>query len=131
MIEILFFIFFLVFFIYKNSKSKPKNNTIHRQSYTHSMIKNFLNNKNNKKKASQSKKRKESLEIKILTLDDKAYWILDNVFYSCKIINGSPDFSSGEPVDIFNMPKKELDKMLIILDNITRGSKHDSSGSRD
>jgi hypothetical protein len=69
--------------------------------------------------------------VKIIVIDGKAYWVSDNIFYTAQTENGQIVHETAEPVDINNMPKKELDKMLFILDNLGRGDNDDSSGSRN
>jgi len=67
--------------------------------------------------------------IKIIVLDDNAYWVKDSIFYTAKTKNGNIIEETAVPVDIENMPKKELDKMLFILDNLGRGKNNDSGSS--
>ena len=78
---------------------------------------------------SQSRKHTEKHMIKIIVLDDNAYWVKDSIFYTAKTKNGNIVEETAVPVDIENMPKKELDKMLFILDNLGRGKNNDSGSS--
>jgi hypothetical protein len=59
--------------------------------------------------------------IKIIVIDKKAYWVKDNVFYSADADSGDIVSPTAEPVDISAMSKKDIDKMLFILDNLTEG----------
>lgn len=104
---------------------------IYRQSDTHNFLKEFFSRSiesNNKKSQVQKRKEENSTKI-IVTEDDKAYWVIDNIFYTANVINGRPDFDNAIPVDTSNMSKKELDKMLFILDNLGRGDKNERGSS--
>lgn len=61
----------------------------------------------------------------VMTDDEKAYWVVNNTFFVSNVIDGDPDFSNGQPIDTENMSKDELDKMLFILDNLSRGDKNE------
>ena len=114
------------------SKRKISSRKImYRQSDTHQFLKEFFSrNTDSENKKTQSKKRQEERGTKIIvTEDDKAYWVIDNIFYTTNVINGRPDFDNARPIDTSNMSKKELDKMLFILDNLGRGKNNDSSSS--
>jgi hypothetical protein len=54
---------------------------------------------------------------------------LDNVFYTADAINGRVDENTAKPLDVENMSKKELDKMLSILDDLKQGVGPNDSGS--
>jgi hypothetical protein len=79
---------------------------------------------------SQSKNHVSKYMVKIIVIEQKAYWVKDNIFYTAETNDGQIVHETAKPVDIGNMPKKELDKMLFILDNLGRGN-DDSSGSRN
>jgi len=104
---------------------------IYRQSDTHNFLKEFFSRDTEmENKTTQSKKRQEERGTKIIvTEDDKAYWVIDNIFYTTNVINGRPDFDNARPIDTSNMSKKELDKMLFILDNLGRGDKNERGSS--
>ena len=126
---------FLLSFIlirWVDSKKKiSKGKVIYKQSDTHKFLKEFFSRDiSSKPKKSQLKSREEKKATKIVvTEDDKAYWVIDNIFYVCDVINGRPNFDTTKPIDTTNMSKKELDKMLFILDNLGRGDKNELGGS--
>lgn len=101
------------------------------QSSIHEIIKDYIPKRLFEKPTviSQSRKHTEKHIIKILVLDDNAYWVKDSIFYTAKTENGNIIDETAVPVDIENMPKKELDKMLFILDNLGRGKNNDSGSS--
>ena len=110
------------------SKRKiPRGKVMYRQSDTHNFLKEFFSRDiTSKIKKSQITERKDRQSTKIIvTEDDKAYWVIDNMFYVSNVLDGRPDFDNAMPIDTTNMSKKELDKMLFILDNLTRGDKNE------
>ena len=85
---------------------------------------------NNKKEIeSQSAKHAASTMIKVIVIEEKAYWVKDNIFYFADTSNGDVVGTTAEPVDISAMSKKDIDKMLFILDNLRKGKKDDSSST--
>jgi hypothetical protein len=69
--------------------------------------------------------------IKIIVIDNKAYWVKDNVFYFAETDSGDIIDVTAKPVDISSMSKQDIDKMLFILDNLRKGKKDDSGSSGD
>jgi hypothetical protein len=67
--------------------------------------------------------------IKVIILDNEAYWIKDNIFYKAPLVNELIDKDSAEQVDTIHMDKVQLDKMLFIMDKLTEGINDDSRGS--
>ena len=59
--------------------------------------------------------------ISVAVIEDKAYWVINNMFYQADIIDGEVDKNSSRPVDAFKMSSKEINKMLSILDNLSEG----------
>ena len=125
--------FLLITWIGSKRKISRKK-IMYRQSDTHNFLKEFFSRDTEiKEKTTQAKKRQEERGTKIIiTEDDKAYWVIDNIFYTANVINGRPDFDNANPIDTSNMSKKELDKMLFILDNLGRGDKNErgSTGNK-
>ena len=79
----------------------------------------------------QSKKHYDKTNIKVIILDNQAYWIKDNIFYKAPIDGQSIDKESAEEVDTIHMDKVQLDKMLFIMDKLREGINDDSRGSGD
>jgi len=111
--------------------SKTLTSIKYRQSDIHESIRTLIPKKlNNKEKIeSQSVKHAANTMIKIIVIDSKAYWVKDNVFYSADTDNGDIVSPTAEPVDISTMSKKDIDKMLFILDNLRKGIQNDSGSS--
>jgi hypothetical protein len=77
----------------------------------------------------QSQRHVQKNMLRVVIEKDKAYWILDNVFYTADAINGRVDENTAKPLDVENMSKKELDRMLSILDDLKQGVGPNDSGS--
>ena len=56
--------------------------------------------------------------IKIALVEDKAYWIIDNVLYEADVIDGDIQKEYASPVDAFEMDYMEVNRLMHILDNI-------------
>lgn len=78
---------------------------------------------------SQAMQHVERHMIKIVIVDDKAYWVSDNIFYTAETDRGSIISETAKPVDTTNMSKNDVDKMLTILDNLGKGKNRDDSSS--
>ena len=93
------------------------------QSSIYEMIKDIVPKQrfDKPKVITQSEKHIQKNMLKVVIADGSAYWILNNVFYTANAINGRVDEETIKPIDIENMPTKELDKMLSILDDLKQG----------
>lgn len=78
---------------------------------------------------SQSKVHHDKTNIKVIIVENSAYWIKDNIFYKAPLVNDLIDKESAEQVDTINMDKVQLDKMLFIMDKLREGINDDSRGS--
>ena len=114
-------------------KTKKKNTSkmIHRQSDVHKLLKYFFSIplSNNEKNFSQLTKHTEKSMIKVMVIGQEAYWVSDNTFFVANAINGEVEAGSAKPVDIENMSKNDIKKMLFILDNLQNGNKNDSGSA--
>ena len=123
-----------IWFIIKrvNRKKKTINKLVYSQSGIHELIKDLipknLPNKT-KTKVSQSRKHIEKNMLRVIMVEGKAYWVMDNVFYVSDTMDGDPDTETAQPVDTSNMSKQEVEKMLFILDSLKRGKNHDSGST--
>ena len=119
------------YIIYKGRKLKALPSIVYSQSSIHLMIKDFLPKTLYEKPRvqSQSLKHVEKNTIKVIFIEEKAYWVSNNIFYSANALNGNVDIDTTEPIDTTNMSKKDIDKMLFILDNLKNGSNDDNSSA--
>ncbi len=84
-----------------------------------------------KKMPTQSSKHDEKVNIKVVILDNKAYFVKDGGFYCADVDGDSIDKQSATVVDTMGMDKVQLDKMLFIMDQLRDGKKNDSGDSRN
>ena len=112
------------------SKSDKKQNIVSQAMLLHR----FNNGKKYSRKImtkTQSKMHYDKTNVKVIILDNQAYWIKDNIFYKAPLDGQSIDKESAEQVDTIHMDKVQLDKMLFIMDRLREGKTDDSRGSRD
>ena len=136
MLEILV-IFLTIFFAWsiikgiKKQSKKDFSKTLYRQSDIHKLLKYFFSIplSSNENPSSQLTKHKEKSMIKVIILNDEAYWVSDNTFYVAKAIDGEVQPHTAQPVNTNKLSKPELDKMLFILDSLKNGKKNDSGGT--
>jgi len=106
-------------------------NIKYRQSDMYEMMKDVIPKQrfDKPKFITQSQRHVQKNMLRVVIEKDKAYWILDNVFYTADAINGRVDENTAKPLNVENMSKKELDKMLSILDDLKQGVGPNDSGS--
>jgi len=124
---------FMVIQFIGSRKKISKGRVIYRQSDTHNFLKEFFSRNtiiNPKKSQLTQRQEKDTTKI-VVTEENKAYWVIDNIFYVCDVIDDRPNFDTARPIDTSNMSKKELDKMLFILDNLGRGDKNERGSTGD
>lgn len=100
------------------------------QTDVHKLTKVFFEKKTTKQKTSQIQQYEEKHRIDVLVIQDKAYWISNNVFYTGNIVDGQIDHDTTKPIDTQNMEKEEIEKMLFIIDSLKNGNKNDFGGTR-
>jgi hypothetical protein len=122
----------------KESPSKFKG----RQSTIHEIIQNFLPSneefirvliaqKRSTHPSQQSRQKYRSDKIKVVVVGDRAYWIQDNTFYQTSVKeDGEIDQSLAIPVDTANMNQDDIDRLMLIVDDLRR-VEDDGSSSGD
>ena len=60
----------------------------------------------------------EDRYLKVAIVEDKAYWVVNNVFYEADVVDEEIMKEDAKPVDAFDMDFKQVTKMMTILDNI-------------
>ena len=66
----------------------------------------------------QMQKMQRKNTIRVAIVNDKAYFVHDNTFYTAEVVDGEVDRASASPINAFDMSKKEMTKLLSILDNM-------------
>ena len=113
--------------------NKKRNIPRYSQSHMHMLIFPLLPEikKYKKKMITQSSNHEEKINIRVVILDNKAYFVKNGTFY-CAEMNGTEiDKASATSVDTIGMDKVQLDKMLFIMDQLRDGKKNDSGDSRN
>jgi hypothetical protein len=103
------------------------------QSHIHMLILPLLPEirKYKKKTITQSSKHEERTNVKVVIMDNKAYFIKNGTFYCADMHGTEIDGANATSVDTMAMDKVQLDKMLFIMDQLRDGNKDDSGDSRN
>jgi hypothetical protein len=56
--------------------------------------------------------------LRVAIVEDKAYWVVNNIFYEADVVDEEIMKEYAKPVDAFDMDFKDVTKMMTILDNI-------------
>ncbi len=123
--------FCAIIILMNKKRNKSFSKVLYRQSDMHNVLKDFFFKDifDNKVASSQSKIWKNKKTTKFLVIDQKAYWVSNNMFYVGDADNGQVRPETGKPIDILTMSPKEVNKMLFILDNLNGGRRNDSGGA--
>jgi hypothetical protein len=126
-----FIVFCFILIVIRKKTQKSFSKTLYSQSDMHRLLKYFfsLNIINEEKPASQLTKRREKDMIRVIVIGNLAYWVSDNIFYVAEAIDGEVIPETAKPVDTNSMTRRDLDKMLFILDSLKNGNKNDSSSA--
>jgi len=121
------------YILIKTKGTKRTKKIEYRQSDIHMVVKKFINpvSYDHPSRQSQSEKHAEKNSVKVIFVDDKAYWVSNNVFYCADVDNGNVDTESAKPIDVYNLDKNDIKKLLFILDKLGDGSSNDSGSSGD
>jgi hypothetical protein len=113
----------------RNKKSFAK--VVYSQSDIHQIVRHFLPKDffQMPKPVSQARKHVKKNTVRVLIIEDQAYWVHDNMFYIADTTEGLVNADTVRPVDTHNMSKRDIDKMLFILDSLKNGNSDDSSGA--
>ena len=121
-----------ILIVIKKKNNKRYSYLSYRQSDMHNILKYFfsLNEKEKAKPLSQFHKRLEEGMLKVIVVGNEAYWVVNNVFYVADAFNNQVDPETARPVNVENMSKPDMEKMLFILDSLKDGEiENDRSSS--
>lgn len=121
---------YMIFQQIKNQKATIRQSDNHLVIYSILTAKgiNIMPKQNNL--VTQSKKRKNTENIKVIIMDNSAYWIKDNTFYTAKVDEfGTVDRDTTRVVDTMGMNDVQLDQMLFIIDRLKEETFNDRGGS--
>lgn len=114
-----------IFYEFKKTHLRPS------QSHNHNLLKySFIKENIKINTKSQSKIHDSKINIRVIIMDNQAYWIKDNAFYTADIrIDGNVDKDTTRVVDTMAMNSVQLDKMMFILDRLREEAFDDRGGS--
>ena len=72
-----------------------------------------------KNKPTQSSDYAKKNSIKVMFIQDKAYWIKDNQLYTADVVNGEVDKFTTKEVDTMTMNDVELKNTMFIVEKLT------------
>jgi hypothetical protein len=73
------------------------------------------------KKETQMERVKKQSVVDVAFLNNKAYWVQNNVLYHADVLpSGEILTEEAEPVDVINMPKGQLQKIIKIVDSFNK-----------
>ena len=121
--------YIIIITVKKNKKFFAK--VVYSQSDIHQIVRHFLPKDlfEMPKPVSQARKHVSKNTVRVLIIEDQAYWVHDNMFYIADTAEGLVNADTVRPVDTHNMSKRDIDKMLFILDSLKNGNSDDSSGA--
>lgn len=67
--------------------------------------------------------------IRVVLSHDKAYWISNSKLLVADLIDGNIDKENAKVVDTMGMDKVELDKVIFIVEELTKGANNDNGNS--
>lgn len=120
---------FIVFKVTRKALDTPIQPVRYSQSNVYNLIQPFIPELSEIRRdiTSQSTKHYDSAFTRVAFVDNKAYWIKENQFRVADMVDGRVDLETERQVDTMSMSKVELEKMLIIIEELTEGDQHDSS----
>jgi hypothetical protein len=129
---ITFVIVIVASYLLKNERQDSKTFAFlkYSQSYTHDLMAPYM--PTNKElamltgKTTQSLRHDKSNQVRVLIARDRAYWIKNNAFYTAEVENGEVIKETTRPVDTMAMDRVQLDEMVFIVEQLTRGIENDS-----
>ena len=123
--------FCAILILMNKKRNKTFNKVLYRQSDMHNILKDFFFKDifDDKVVNSQSKIWRDKQTTKVVIIDQKAYWVSNNMFYVGDTVDGKVRPETGKPLDTTKMSKKEVDKMLFILDNLKNGKLNDGGSA--
>jgi hypothetical protein len=124
-------VFCAILILMNKKRNKSFNKVLYRQSDMHNILKDFFFKDifDDKIVNSQSKIWRDKQTTKVVIIDQKAYWVSNNMFYVGDTVDGKVKPETGKPLDTTKMSKREVDKMLFILDNLKNGKLNDSGSA--
>lgn len=109
------------YIIKRNSKirSKGVKTVMKSQSIIYNKTKQFIpKDLKNKEHITQSVNHSNKYMLKVMVIDENAYWVKDNTFFTADIKDGSVMPETTRQIDTLSMSKQDIEKMMFILDKL-------------
>lgn len=118
-------IFRFAFFRIASPESLPKIK--YSQSHVHEIIKQYIPNSffGPMRKNAQSQNHRRDQYVRVVFVENSAYWIKDNALFMADMQDGIVDEETTRKVDTMGMNKVELEKVIHIVEALTEGHKND------
>lgn len=117
-----------------SKKAKEEQFVVQRtQSYLYKLLTGLsLAEEIKQSKPKQSDKYLNRHHVKVMILEEKAYWIKDNQLYVADLVDGHIDGSSSREVDTIAMNQVELEHTMFVVEKLTEDDNNDyrSSGQQ-
>jgi hypothetical protein len=69
-------------------------------------------------------------EVRVIIIENEAYWIVDQTLYMATIVDGTVDNDTTKKVDTMTMDDVQLEKTQFIVQKLTEGKGNDSGYPR-
>lgn len=78
---------------------------------------------------SQASDYQKSLFVKVLVVDNMAYWIKNNQLFAAEMSPEGPDQSTAKAVETMDMSKNELDKVMFIVEKLREDNANEAGSA--
>lgn len=118
-------------FASKQEKIIKQSFPIYTQSHVYELTKDFgiFNLETHQHFETQATKHFDSKHVRVVILEDYAYWIQNNRLLCAEIDEEGVNKDSTQEVDIMGMDKVQLDMMSVVVEKLTEGNQSDSGNS--
>lgn len=111
------------FVLNKNLSINPLPTIKYSQSHIHEIIKQYVPNSffEPLRKRAQSQNHRSEQYVRVVFLDNNAYWIKNNALFMADMHEGVVDEETTRQVDTMAMNSVELEKVMHIVEALTEG----------
>lgn len=81
-------------------------------------------------KKTQATSYQEAQFVRVMVVDNEAYWIKDNKLFVAKFVDGEVDKNTTSEVDAMSMNKLQLEKTMFVVQKLTEGFGNDTGNTR-
>jgi hypothetical protein len=116
-------VIFTINFLLGKNTPKEVPTIRYSQSHIYNLIAPFIpkNNELLESPITQSSKHFDSISIKVVFVNNKAYYIKDNIFYVANVEDEVIQHETATVVDTMSMNKVQLKEIMMIVEKLTKG----------